>query len=549
MPRPVRSLLASLLLLSGMSAALAQDHDFNPPWSLGFEYGHFAMAETIGPSSLLHTNHNEFRTALLQQGTGEVIQAQTYERGSGFFLQRFDRRGWIDLTFAASAGRFFTVDPTDSDRPKDIYLVKDASDRLYVALARTSDIVVCGLTRNGELRPEFGATRARGSLVAGCFSIPYEWGWSTGSMLGLQVDHNNRVVIAGTEVRSPPFYRYGLFVERMDADGTLDTSFGASGRVRIEEPYVPLNLWLDSNYFRSLAVGNDSSVYIMDTRHVAVASTNPLRTHYLTRITKLTPNGRADSAFGDAGATLLASPYICARAQKSQPACVGIPSTSNNLRSFEGLSMVLDGGNQLLVLANAPDSATCPAASGLTECGELVVTRLTQTGTFDPRFGTNGITRINQQLPDIWVTTDIDGTSRASFLGGTDAQILATPRKDGYATVVVRMETILSRRRADDPANLSWRTDAASRKHVIIPLDNAGRFRDDAEPLLDFGRGPPSNCAYARPQSVIYGQEARSYYVYTGGTSCIGSALNPMMYNFAGYPNNPVYYISKILHQ
>ena len=218
-------------------------------------------------------------------------------------------------------------------------------------------------------------------------------------------------------------------IARLAADGSLDMSWGRDGRVHIA-------------FGENLSGGAQAGTLDAEGNLVVAGfSANPEAHHETFAVARLLPDGRLDPAFGRKGRVLTvvwpetgAGPADIARAvaidTEGRIVVAGetgsffhdvavvryLPDGSLD-RGFgrDGIvTLDLGGDDRANALAIATDGSILVAGSGWTEGPDedMVAVRLTDDGTLDPTFGTDGITQVD-------------------FRGGADRAFGIVARQDG----------------------------------------------------------------------------------------------------------------------
>jgi uncharacterized delta-60 repeat protein len=243
--------------------------------------------------------------------------------------------GGYDLTFGTGGVAGFN-DNVFGPQNSAFDVLQLSDGRLLLAGEHGSAFAVLGLETDGSLDASFAAA---GKLV-----VPEFGASARASALAVQAD-GKVVAVGATDLPAPVLVRF-------DGTGTLDSSFGTSGRVE-------------------LAMGGSLGGVTLqaDGRIVAVGSLSTgvgLETDLL--VVRLMPDGSLDGSFGTGGVV------------------------SFDLDAFEFLGGVEVQGDGHLVALGSGGVTTFAG-------GDVTLLRLDTTGALDPTFGTSGVTR-----------TDLGGT-------------------------------------------------------------------------------------------------------------------------------------------
>jgi uncharacterized delta-60 repeat protein len=162
-----------------------------------------------------------------------------------------------------------------------------------------SDLVLARFTSSGGLDPSFGS----GGLAHG----PSVAGASVGRAVAVQPD--GKIVVVGAATDPSGTYDHGLIVERYNANGSLDTSFGSGGVTEL----------LSGEY------GSGDAVAIQpDGKVLATGSADTLgsggSSFPRVAVARLNANGSPDSGFGSGGTSVIdLGPYSYALGVALQP--------------------------------------------------------------------------------------------------------------------------------------------------------------------------------------------------------------------------------------
>jgi uncharacterized delta-60 repeat protein len=193
---------------------------------------------------------------------------------------------------------------------------------------------------------------------SGVQTVPFNLGGNTdanAAAVALQPD--GKIILAGGAAAflgAPP----EMALVRLNANGSLDNSFGSSGTVAV--PFT-------------LGVGNFAfvdAVALQPDGRIVVAGTAPTATNSMVlALARFNANGTLDSSFGSGGETT-----------------VPLPGPTG----FGGAALGIDGSGRLVVVGSTSDG--------------LVAARLTSTGGLDATFGSGGEVRVVLQASGGTVT-------------------------------------------------------------------------------------------------------------------------------------------------
>jgi uncharacterized delta-60 repeat protein len=137
--------------------------------------------------------------------------------------------GTIDMSFGTSGKTSYATDPAASNQSLSMVLQPDGKIVQYSYAAYGSpypyygiEIIVTRLLANGNFDNGFG--------TAGKVAIPIGPGGWPATQKGLALQSDGKIVIATYRYNAEELY-YQIVVIRLNADGTLDNSFGSGGKV------------------------------------------------------------------------------------------------------------------------------------------------------------------------------------------------------------------------------------------------------------------------------------------------------------------------------
>ncbi len=194
--------------------------------------GNFALVRYHPDGSLdtsfggtgLVTGPNGAGLSVAVQGDGKILVAGAVSNGitTDFALVRYHTDGSLDTSFG-TGGKVTTDFSGSSDRGNSVVVQSDG--KILVAgvsnIGSNSDFALVRYTSTGALDPSFGGT--------GTVTTDFDGSQDLGNDVTVQAD--GKIVVAGQATVSfgLPSSRFGL--ARYHANGSLDTSFGGTGRV------------------------------------------------------------------------------------------------------------------------------------------------------------------------------------------------------------------------------------------------------------------------------------------------------------------------------
>ncbi|MBI2309250.1 MAG: hypothetical protein HYU78_18315 [Rhodocyclales bacterium] len=219
--------------------------------------------------------------AVKQDVAGRLVvagRANTGRASSAIALLRLDAGGKLDPSFGQAGKVLF--DLRGDSRAGSIAIQPDQAILLVGDMRqRQSDKkyrqigVAMRYTDAGKLDPAFGA--------GGIVSLPW-----VSALKAVKTQRDGKIVLLGVRLaseRSPA----AIVVVRLNADGSVDPSFGEAGAVSLEQPHYPMA--------SGLAVSDSDEIYVAGTVHGPRANQGLI-------VFKLDANGVADKAFGEASA-------------------------------------------------------------------------------------------------------------------------------------------------------------------------------------------------------------------------------------------------------
>lgn len=206
----------------------------------------------------------------------------------------------------------------------------------------------------GDLDPSFGS----GGLAS--LQAPPDYGYAT---FDTAVQPDGKILTAGYEQFMSGYT--AIAVQRFNADGSLDLTFGGGDGVAVAQPAVS-----NSSMAFSVKVATDGSIFLGGYR-VVTSSPNPYTSEFV--VVKFTPTGILDTTFdGDAQNS-------CGPSNGNGVVCTRVSSA---LGQDSGQSLVIDGDGNVVLVGSAYLPPTGPVMMG--------ALRLTSTGARDASFSTDG---------------------------------------------------------------------------------------------------------------------------------------------------------------
>jgi uncharacterized delta-60 repeat protein len=408
-----------------------------------------------------------FASTLALQPDGKIILAGTFQPAgwgtsstipNDICLVRYNTDGSLDTSFGSS-GIVITRLTEGFEDVSSVWLQPDgkivAAGRMYtgkVYPGQTSQVVLFRYNTDGSLDQSFGPS---GKIIFESFYEPPtdDVGYEPG---GLVVQSDGKVVTAGVASFSEAYGTTGVVsLERYNIDGSLDQTFGASGKVTND--FSPAADWPTS-----LAIQPDGKI-------VASVTIRAMTYGADFGVARYNMNGSLDSSFGVSGVVSidLSGSYdwalgveilpdgkilVCGRAG-SDLALVrynhdgsldttfgtsGIVISDLLGMNESARSITLQSDGKILVLG----TATPGAPSYLVE--PSFVARYTRTGELDRTFGTDGLIRIPSEVSAMRIQNDgnivVAGVTLEPWSSPRDFVLFRLLNSDVPRTIEVRFD-------------------------------------------------------------------------------------------------------------
>lgn len=208
----------------------------------------------------------------LQDDNKIVLGARTYDNVSGnFALIRLNADGSLDNSFGTDG--IVIASSGGNDISSSVLIAEDGK----ILLAGDSDqnFSVAKFNSDGSLDTSFGTN-----------------GWaitifdeSTSIIEQIALQNDGKIVLGGFAINSVG--RYRMAAARINADGSLDTSFGTGGK-------VSFNVGVDQDFVTAIAIQSDDKILLGG--HTYIRS-NP-RLAYDFAVVRLDTEGNLDSTYG-----------------------------------------------------------------------------------------------------------------------------------------------------------------------------------------------------------------------------------------------------------
>jgi uncharacterized delta-60 repeat protein len=346
--------------------------------------------------SMLRWDYESIGNAIRQQADGKLVVAGSVRSNatSLMLVVRFNADGTLDTSFGTN-GTFTVSPPPGYSDATALAIAPDG--RIVVAGSTTfiqTDMVVLRLTAAGALDPTFG--------TGGVKIIDFRGGLDAAS--GVAVLASGKILVTGTGAQSATNANLDFAAARLNADGSVDTTFGPAGQ----------------NGLALYDVGGayDSAGAMALSGSAIVIGGTSLRTGqaaYELSALRLTADGARDAGFGVNGAAFAAGSSSLSMRRMAVQAdgkvvltSVGRPTiarftTAGVLDTTMGVGgiatdtdpLIFDGG---AVIANADGTFSFfgnRTVSSGTFRRNLAVMRYTANGARDVTFGTGGVVATN----------------------------------------------------------------------------------------------------------------------------------------------------------
>jgi uncharacterized delta-60 repeat protein len=365
-----------------------------------------SLDSTFGRGGIVETAISRYGagiSALALQSDGKIVVAgwaqvgQNYGGPGGqtdiaFAAARYNANGSLDTTFGGKKGYVITNPGPADDEARAVAIQPDGSILAAGSSwsgTTSSDFCLVRYTASGALDTSFGGT---GIVTTGFESLAppgYPYTYTVEGATGLILLGNGQILATGQTT-------HGFALARYNTNGSLDTSYGSSGLVRIgTDSLVPPGSGPGS--------GNVSSVPAVmqpDGKVVLAGSLflNAQNSYDVILTARVNGDGSLDSSFGGTGLVTYGTIIDPSQA----------PTTSE-----QAAGVGLDPTTGAIVVAGTQVALN---SSGGVQGSSFLVLRYTPDGALDATFGTGGV-----------VTTSVSGydtTSAAALLIESDGSIV-----------------------------------------------------------------------------------------------------------------------------
>ncbi|MFQ5588357.1 MAG: delta-60 repeat domain-containing protein, partial [Nitrospiria bacterium] len=297
--------------------------------------------------------------ALVVQQTDDKIVAGGFSFISGnndFTLARFDSNGALDATFGAG-GKVITAAGAGDDH---IHAVALQTDGKIVAggfsFSGTSvDFALARYNTDGSLDTNTDADPGTHFDTDGTLTTAVGGGADEINAIAVQTD--NKIITAGFTFGVNNIRNKDFALSRLNADGTLDTTFGTSGKVTTAIGNADS---LGHDVIHALALQTDGKIVAGGHTHNAATGDNFMLARYDT-------GGVLDPGFGTGG----------------------LVQTPINANDEEVNAILLQTDGKIIAAGTSFTNEVAPASSH----HDFTVARYNANGTLDAVFGTGGIVK------------------------------------------------------------------------------------------------------------------------------------------------------------
>ncbi|HQU41649.1 MAG TPA: hypothetical protein PK867_02510 [Pirellulales bacterium] len=312
---------------------------------------------TFGQAGVVSTNiggpaDSQAKALVVTQTDGKVVvvgqDPDNYAGGFRADVVRYNTDGSLDATFGNNGEVVFAFSKsTYYNEPAGVAM--DASGHIIVAgNVYGTEISVARLNSNGSFDASFG----NGGIALdqlGAAAAAFDQATS------VAVDSSGRILVAGNASDTP---RYGqqFAVARLNADGSVDSSFGGDGAAT-----VSYGTGLDE-------YDSPSSVALDSAGHIVLAGTAANGTGSSFAVARFNSDGTLDTTFNNTGKAVLQQ----------------FGDSSGEWQDDYGSSLAIDASDDIVVAGTAEGSFS----DGYGQ--RFAVARLTASGALDSGFGTNG---------------------------------------------------------------------------------------------------------------------------------------------------------------
>ena len=308
------------------------------------------------PFDLGFTNEDGTQAVAIQ-GDGKIVvagYASTSTSGKDFAVVRLNVDGSLDQTFGTKG--LVTIPFTSGsstfidDVAYDVAVLADG--KIVLAGSSRLDFAVARLNPDGTLDATF-AGKGQTTIVVSA------GGFNADEARAMTIQPDGKIVLAGST--DGVNFQYDFAVVRLNANGSVDGSFGNKGRAIIGFDLGGSK----EDKVRGVAVQSGGQIVVVGSAEVAVGGFGASSTDMA--IARLNPDGTPDQSFGTAGTQV-----------------VGFDLGGN--LTDEARAVLVQPDDKIVVAGSAE------RLFGFSQGGSFVVMRMNADGTFDTDFGGGGKT-------------------------------------------------------------------------------------------------------------------------------------------------------------
>lgn len=261
-------------------------------------YAQVTIDQTFGHNGMARFNtdwYDELIDLELYQDSLIVVLAETGHQDSTLFDQNYTLLrllpdGSLDPGFAQNGIGSYDFGNTDIAGPRDLLIQPDGK-LLVVGEANTfvddtiTPVAISRLWPNGSIDSTFGTNGTALLRFIDLTDEPYR--------IALQPD--GKILCTGATYRNFGAHQELPFIARLNTDGSLDSTFGGTGKIAVwfNNGLLPLKKHVDGGFFTDLQVLPDSNILFFGTYFNA--------SYYQPLVARFHLDGTLDSTFGNNG--------------------------------------------------------------------------------------------------------------------------------------------------------------------------------------------------------------------------------------------------------
>jgi uncharacterized delta-60 repeat protein len=381
----------------------------NADGSLDTSFGGGASTYTL-PLASATTGFRPYEIDVKTLADGSVLVARTTMVSSKNVIEvvKLTSAGALDTTFGAS-GKLHVPNGGSHQFVGAMTVNADGSILIGGHQADT-DFMVVKVTAAGVVDTNFGAS---GQAIVSMNSDAYPENLERVTSIGVQ--SNGKIVVAGYS----GFNDQTMALARLNTDGTLDASFGSSGKMLIDASNISSGVTA-KEWINSITILHDDSIVVSG--KIDYYSANSLNTPDQFAILKLTSNGVLDTTFGTNSTGIVAGRVVTFPNNELYP-------TNNAMAAVE----LSDGG--VMVVTRTP-SLEDLNNTGYTNIG---LVRLQSNGAYDQYFGVTSTLGTTVAYTENGAAVALD-----TSVGVFDPELAATGNYDGAVVTLQRSGTASS---------------------------------------------------------------------------------------------------------